>query len=303
MEMTFDERVNFYLGEEFINMDTININSFTDVKTIKNLTKNTFAHDLVYDCPLKKLLIKTNHTNRKFMFQRADIMSVQPLITLCKNRCDGNNQSVILRCLNFDRHWKNYYKKPADKPFQQKESVVFWRGTTTGASDSPAATTWNPRIVNRFQMVEMYFNTNRQIDVGFSSIHREWLKPKYSKFIKKAVSITHFLKYKYLLSIEGNDKDSGLNWKLNSNSVVMMPKPRVCSWLMETTLIPNFHYVLIKDDFSDLKEKLIWCNNNQEQCKTIINNAHSYMSQFANNENEKKIEEAVINKYFTILQE
>ena len=83
----------------------------------------------------------------------------------------------------------------------------------------------------------------------------------------------------------------------------MMPKPRVCSWLMETTLIPNFHYVLIKDDFSDLKEKLIWCNNNQEQCKTIINNAHSYMSQFANNENEKKIEEAVINKYFTILQE
>lgn len=301
--MTFDERVNFYLGEEFINMDTININSFTDVKTIKNLTKNTFAHDLVYDCPLKKLLIKTNHTNRKFMFQRADIMSVQPLITLCKNRCDGNNQSVILRCLNFDRHWKNYYKKPADKPFQQKESVVFWRGTTTGASDSPAATIWNPRIVNRFQMVEMYFNTNRQIDVGFSSIHREWLKPKYSKFIKKAVSITHFLKYKYLLSIEGNDKDSGLNWKLNSNSLVIMPKPRVCSWLMETTLIPNFHYVLIKDDFSDLKEQLFWCNNNQAQCQSIINNAHTHMRQFANNANEVKIEEAVINKYFTILQE
>ena len=72
---------------------------------------------------------------------------------------------------------------------------------------------------------------------------------------------------------------------------------------METTLIPNFHYVLIKDDFSDLKEKLIWCNNNQEQCKNIINNAHAHMRQFENNENEKKLEEAVINKYFTILQE
>ena len=31
-----------------------------------------------------------------------------------------------------------------------------------------------------------------------------------------------FLKYKYILSVEGNDKDSGINWNLNSNSVVLM---------------------------------------------------------------------------------
>ena len=34
-----------------------------------------------------------------------------------------------------------------------------------------------------------------------------------------------------------------------------MPRPTITSWLMETTLIPNFHYILLKDDFSDLHSK------------------------------------------------
>ena len=30
-----------------------------------------------------------------------------------------------------------------------------------------------------------------------------------------------------------------------------MAKPNVVSWLMEDTLIPDYHYVLLKYDFSD----------------------------------------------------
>jgi len=108
------------------------------------------------------------------------------------------------------------------------------------------------------------------------------------------------LKYKYILSVEGNDKDSGINWKLNSNSLVLMAKPRVTSWLMETTLIPNYHYVLLKDDFSDLLEKVIWCHNHPNECKQIVKNANEFMKQFANPIMEQQIEEAVINKYFQL---
>ena len=74
----------------------------------------------------------------------------------------------------------------------------------------------------------------------------EILKRKYNKYVKGKCNISKFLQYKYILSIEGNDKDSGLNWKLNSNSLVLMAKPRVTSWLMETKLIPNYHYILPK---------------------------------------------------------
>ena len=80
-----------------------------------------------------------------------------------------------------------------------------------------------------------------------------------------------------------------------------MPKPKTTSWLMETTLVPNFHYVLIRDDLSDLLEKLEWVFNNPDKCKEIISNANLFMKQFHDYENENKIETEVINKYFKLL--
>ena len=75
---------------------------------------------------------------------------------------------------------------------------------------------------------------------------------------------------------EGNDKDSGINWKLKSNSVVFMPKPKISSWLMEETLLDGIHYIRVNDDFSDLQEKYEWCEKNQDACIEIINNANKY---------------------------
>ena len=34
------------------------------------------------------------------------------------------------------------------------------------------------------------------------------------------VGLEELLAYKYILSVEGNDKDSGINWKLDSKSLV-----------------------------------------------------------------------------------
>ena len=79
-----------------------------------------------------------------------------------------------------------------------------------------------------------------------------------------------------------------------------MPRPRCCSWLMETRLIPNFHYVLLKDDFSDLKQKYEWCKKNQKGCKQIVNNANKFMEQFRKRKREENIENSVISKYFEL---
>ena len=49
-------------------------------------------------------------------------------------------------------------------------------------------------------------------------------------------SVEEILKYKYIISAPGNDKDSGLQWKLASNSIVLMPKPLTESWFMESKL-------------------------------------------------------------------
>jgi hypothetical protein len=105
------------------------------------------------------------------------------------------------------------------------------------------------------------------------------------------------LGYKYILSIEGNDKDSGLNWKLNSNSLIFMAKPTIVSWLMEDRLIPNYHYILIDSEFCDLVERLEWCERNQSRCKQIIKNANDFMKVFKDEKNEVLLEKKVLTTY------
>ena len=285
--MNIQDRINFYLGVELLK-NNANIHNDPNKMTIKNKRKIK-----EYDEPFEKLLRDTNNQNKYFKWAFGDIEHETDCLTLVKNRHRDWNNSVILRCLNFARHWSDYYKKPKEPiyHFSKKIPVLFWRGAATGRPCYPA---------NRFLLIERWFNKHPSIDIGLSHICQG--KYAYKKYVKNTCNISHFLNYKYILSVEGNDKDSGLNWKLNSNSVVFMAKPRVTSWLMETTIVPNYHYVLLKDDFSDLLEKIKWCNNNQNKCIEIIRNANRFMSQFANNSREIEIEKKVINNYFKLIK-
>jgi hypothetical protein len=187
--------------------------------------------------------------------------------------------------LDYNRHWNYYYNKPKDIDFKLKKNSIIWRGVTSGTPR---------RKPNRFDLVRRWCNKNPLINVGFSRVtlnsHLDL-----DKYVLGFMEIVNMLEYKYILSIEGNDKDSGLQWKLNSNSVVLMPRPTITSWLMETTLIPDYHYVLIKDDYSDLEEKLNWCNNNQDKCIQIVKNANFFKIV------ESYIEDKVLSKYFELV--
>jgi hypothetical protein len=273
MDKYIKYRVNFYLG-------TLTTTNLDDLVTMNISQLKESSREI----PLKKLLEKNNLTNRRFCALLEDNEKIRSPACLVKNRI--NNDSVILRCINIKRHWYHYYHKPLDIPFNKKKDNVFWRGTTTGQPDRPG---------NRFKLVKRWFH-HPIMNIGFSSICQN--KDEYKDYIKDNANIEDFLKYKYILSVEGNDKDSGIQWKLNSNSLVMMAKPRVTSWLMETTLIPNYHYILLKDDFSDLVEKVLMCNANPKKCKEIIKNANHFMKQFSSEYTEQFIENEVIKEYF-----
>ena len=116
------------------------------------------------------------------------------------------------------------------------------------------------------------------------------------------MSIKEQLRYKYLLAVDGNDKASGLNWQLASKSLVMMAKPTKISWLMEDRLIPNVHYIQLKNDFSDLEDKIEWCESHPNDCQQMVNNANSFMSQFYNENMERYIETQVIVRYMKKIQ-
>ena len=281
-------RIIYYLGD-LSNKTNVQLNRCITIQDLSNNCSKSLKTS-TYNIRLKPfidLLKQNNYQLKHFKFFFGDVSYAIDDYCFAKGRSILNNKPIILRCINTPRHWKHYYCKPKDIVYEEKKSILFWRGTTTGKKENKG---------NRFDLIEKWYDKQKGIDVGFSNICQG--NKNYKQYVKGKCNIETFLKHKYILSIEGNDKDSGIQWKLNSNSVVFMTRPTKVSWLMEDKLIPNHHYVLIKDDFSDLFEKYNWCEKNPESCIQIIKNANAYMSMFSDIQKEKWIEKQVIDEYF-----
>jgi len=85
---------------------------------------------------------------------------------------------------------------------------------------------------------------------------------------------------------------------MSSNSLCFMVKPKFETWFMEGQLIPNFHYVLINDDYSNLEEKINYYIINSEKAEDIIKNANNYVDQFMNKKSEDWLQLKILERYF-----
>ena len=319
--MNIEERLKYYLGEfydkeiiidkeELINKNKL-INKKIFLMNLEELNpKNKKMNKLrltdevsfyLYFEHMRKLLQETKIHNH-ILFLTGDYNNNPAnLPLLCKTRRKNNN-NIIINVTRY-RHMNlvDYLYKNPDIPFDIKKNIILWRGSTTGKRSNPA---------NRYSLVEKYYNKNNiGIDIGFcqnkvinncetvGSYNNKYTKEKLEKYTKEALDITKQLQYKFLISVEGNELASGLKWMLYSNSVVLMAKPRNFSWIMEDKLIPNIHYILLKDDYSNLEEKYKWCKNNLDKCKEISRNATQYMKQFLDIVKEREIEKEVIRRY------
>lgn len=79
-----------------------------------------------------------------------------------------------------------------------------------------------------------------------------------------------------------------------------MPRPRIESWFMEGKLIPDYHYIEIKPDYSDLIEKLEFYIANPEKAEAIIRHAHEYVDRFRDPDCELLIARLTAGRYFRL---
>ena len=210
----------------------------------------------------------------------ADGINNRGLPALVKVRVLGDPLAGILCPLAYIRHWGHIKTvRKCDVAWAPKKNTCVWRGVPTGDQDASNITkSTNKRILFCQKYYDLY-------DVGITQTWNRWP----DSYVKEPMSIAAMLEYKYIISIPGNDKDSGINWKLASNSVVIMAPPEVESWLMEGLLKPYVHYVPLAADYSDLPHILEWCTTHEEDCLRIVAAANEFMSQFNDIEVEKQI--------------
>ncbi|MEJ8606095.1 lipopolysaccharide biosynthesis protein [Riemerella anatipestifer] len=206
----------------------------------------------------------------------GDVIHIPDTPSIVKSRpINPNNQNSILLNLDKVRHFV-WVKK--DIPFSEKKTLLIGRG----------AVVQNHRI----DFYQKYFKhplcnlgqTNQQ------GGNPEWIKPK--------ITLKEHLKYKFILSLQGNDVATNLKWIMSSNSIAVMPKPTIESWFMEGTLVGGKHYIEVKPDYSDLEEQLNFYSENTDICLEIIHNAHQYCQQFWNPDIEDLCSLWVLKKYF-----
>ena len=189
----------------------------------------------------------------------------------------SENANSILLKLNQIRH---YYFVKDRIPFDKKLPKLVWRGKT----NQPERTEFLQR-----------FHASPVCDVGDT-----YKKNEGTAYAKPFMSIPEQLRYKYVLSIEGFDVATNTKWIMASNSVCFMRKPRFETWFMEGSLIPGMHYVQLKDDHSDLEEKVAFYNDHPDLAREIVNNANRYVDQFRNHKQELIISLLVMQKYFRL---
>lgn len=261
------ERVDYYnkLEAPFaLPDDAVTIEKFKKEK------RKTYFYDL-----LNYLRYFSPHLKIAYLF--GDITTVPERPSFVKSRpIDGDNANSVLMNLNKIRHFIFVDDKAA---YQDKKGMLVWRGKAY--------------VDHRIEFLKR-FHDNPLCNVGQTNTKHDMDVP----WQKEKMSLAKQLQYKFVLCIEGNDVASNLKWVMSSNSLAFMVRPTYETWFMEGRLIPDHHYVLLKDDYSDLEEKIAYYSENTDAALEIIKNANDHVSQFKDQKREDLISLLVLKKYF-----
>ncbi len=260
------KRVNYYCKLSGTNLVNGGYQLSSMPKSKNNYFRDFFEYSRFFDGELK--------VDTAF----GDNISIPSTPSVTKSRpITGDNENCVLCNLDKVRHFTFLKDKSR---FEDKADKAIFR-----------AAIYQP---HRIDFMEKYFGSEWVDcgDTGTGQRNPEWKVPM--------ITLYDHLVYKFILAIEGNDVASNLKWIMSSNSIAVMPKPKYETWFMEGTLIPNYHYIEIKPDYSDLPERLQYYIDHPEEAKKIIQSAHEYVKQFQDKDREDLIHLLVLRKYFSL---
>lgn len=211
----------------------------------------------------------------KLDYKFGDVTHVPDQPAIVKSRPVTDNVNSVLLNLDKIRHFTFVNDK---KDFRKKKNMLVSRNYVTQP--------------HRIKFLEMY------IDHPLCNIGKINKSGDHQNLLRGIMTLEEQMDYKFILCLEGNDVASNLKWVMSSQSLAVMPLPKYETWFMENRLIPDYHYMLIKDDYSDLQERMEYYMRNTGEAMEIIRNANRYVGQFKNKKREDLISLLVLDKYF-----
>ncbi|WP_136622058.1 MULTISPECIES: glycosyl transferase family 90 [Mesorhizobium] len=207
----------------------------------------------------------------------GDVIEVPKVPTLVKDRpIRADDENAVIMKFNKFRH----FHMPADAiAFADKRPALVWRGDLN-----------NPKRTR-------FIDAVRDLPFCDAGSHKPYAPAEYSK---PFLSISQQLRYRYIVSLEGNDVATNLKWILNSNSLCLMPLPTYETWFAEKQLEAGVHYVPLDPDFADVADKVRYFEHHPAEAQRIIAAANAYCRQFSNEQDEQAISLLVLYKYFVL---
>ncbi|MBV52627.1 MAG: lipopolysaccharide A protein [Coxiellaceae bacterium] len=206
----------------------------------------------------------------------GDITHIPSQVSVLKSRPimdSRTSENAVIMKLNAIRHFKFIRDNLS---FSDKRKGMVWRG--------------NASQKHRKDFLQRFYH-HPLMNVGQVK--------KLSHFgYKDKLSLSDQLKYQFILCIEGNDVATNLKWAMSSNSLCVMTKPNYETWFMEGLLQPGVHYIEVKDDYSNLEEKIDYYSSHSKEAQEIIEQSSRYCLQFLNRREEDLIAFLVLEKFF-----
>lgn len=202
-------------------------------------------------------------------------ISLAPVFVFSKNK-HCNNQVLIpdLDALgNYAGVGEQIEAASELSPWKCKKDKAFWRGATTGGNFNTKE--WFK--LARAKLVLLSLRNPRYLNAKFSlfvqGAESNPVMLKQPRLRGKAVAQADSLKYKFLLDVDGNTCSwQRMYWILLSNSLLLKQVTSNIEWYYGT-LKPYEHYIPVKEDLSDLLEKIDWAKSNDINAQRIAVNA------------------------------
>lgn len=183
---------------------------------------------------------------------------------------------------------KRSYKDISHLSWEKKKNIAVFRGSNTGPGVTIDTNT-------RLKLCAMSSELEKQgieiLDAGITVWNTRPRKEKGDSELKvinfddlpfelkEPLTPTQQSEYKYIVNVDGHVAAYRLSLELGMNCVILKVDSEWKIWYSHL-LKPYVHYIPIKNDLSDLVEKIHWCQQNDKKCKNIAKNAFDFYQKY-----------------------